>query len=257
MKKLLFFLASSLLVVLVMSCGQEQDSTMEYTIEQTHSSDLVNEYKTNLGHTIKITTGTAPMNERVDITDDKGRPMVVAGRASECDVYTLVKYLYDDKGNVYGFLTFPFSDAEQSNYDASHGEEIFEKQFDEDSYVEEPFYYDKNFFDLVFTKGNDEPYFVRYYFQRDKERRIIKVYDPILHKSITADKMWHIEYKIEEDYEFWTSDIRGGKVWPTFTFKPNPGKERDDNDKRIMKKKYYGYVEFRDMKEAMDRDFDD
>ena len=222
MKKLLFLLLPSLLAVLMLSCRQEQETTSEYTVEQTLSSECLNEFKTNLGHVIRDTIGEGPQNERVDITDNKGRPLVVAGRPSEADVFTFIKYLYDDKGEITGFLCFPFNEAEQYN----------EK---------------KVLCDRMFTKGNDEPYFERFYFKRDSVGRIIKVYDPILHKSIIADEDWHIEYNIEENEDFWANDFEGGYVWLTFTFKPNPGKEKDPEDVVILKKKYYGYVDFKDM----------
>ena len=52
------------------------------------------------------------------------------------------------------------------------------------------------------------------------------------------------EYKIEEDENFWTSDIQGGKIWLTFTFKPNSDNEEGEE---MEKRKYYGYVDSRDM----------
>ncbi len=231
----------------MLSCRQEQETTSEYTVEQTLSSECLNEFKTNLGHVIRDTIGEGPQNERVDITDNKGRPLVVAGRPSEADVFTFIKYLYDDKGEITGFLCFPFNEAEQYNYDATEGTEAFYQQFDENLFGEEPLYEKKVLFDLVFTKGNDEPYLERFYFKRDSVGRIIKVYDPILHKSIIADEDWHIEYNIEENEDFWANDFEGGYVWLTFTFKPNPGKEKDPEDVVILKKKYYGYVDFKDM----------
>lgn len=250
MKSDLLLLASSLLAVMMLSCGHEQETVTEYTVEQTLSREYYHEYKTNHGHVIRDTIGRAPTNERVDITDSKGRPLAVAGRPSETDIFTFVKYLYDNKGEVSGFICFPFNEAEMNDYDAVAGDKAKTKQFGEDTFGEEPLYEKKALFDLVFTKGNDEPYFERYYFKRDSVGRIIKVYDPILHKSITANYGWHIEYKIEENECFWVNDFEGGYVWLTFTFKPNPETKPDKNDRmevEMKKKKYYGYVNYKDM----------
>ena len=243
MKKITIFL-SLVLTVLFLSCKQEKVQNISYTIEQTRSSDLLNEYKTYLGHVIRDSLEPQYGNERVDITDEKGLPIAVAGRASEIYKFNLVKYLYDEKGNVSGFLCRTTNEAEENNYDVIDGEMAYEEQFDFYETTEEPLYEKKALFDMVFTKDNDEPYFERYYFKRDSMGRIIKVYDPILHKSITAYENWHIEYKIEEDENFWTSDIQGGKIWLTLTFKPNSDNEEGEE---MEKRKYYGYVDSRDM----------
>ena len=71
------------------------------------------------------------------------------------------------------------------------------------------------------------------------------MFDPVLHKSITADEDWHIEYRVEEDANFWESDLEGGLVWVTFCFKPNdPSSDGDDaGDGR----KFYGYTEEKEL----------
>ena len=105
MKKYLLNLIPLLMAALMASCGkQEEGTTSNYTIEEVSADDHVTVYKTNLGHVIRDTMGVAPQNEKVDITDSMGRPLAVAGRASECSEYTLVKYLYDKQGNIAGFV---------------------------------------------------------------------------------------------------------------------------------------------------------
>lgn len=245
MKKYLLNLIPLLMAALMASCGkQEEGTTSNYTIEEVSADDHVTVYKTNLGHVIRDTMGVAPQNEKVDITDSMGRPLAVAGRASECSEYTLVKYLYDKQGNIAGFVRFPINEADQYSCDAIEAGETFERQFDDNS--TETYSEERILFDQVLTKDDSEPYFERYYFKRDSVGRIIKVYDPILHKSITADHRWHIEYKIEMDANFWASDINGGKLWVTFTLQPNNDEDITD-DGHMRKRKFYGYVDARDM----------
>ena len=96
MKKSFLFLLPSLLSVLFLSCStkQEQKTETAYTVEQVSTGDHVEVFKTNLGHIIRDSIGFGPQNERIDITDSKGRPLAVAGKASEADVFTFVKYLF-------------------------------------------------------------------------------------------------------------------------------------------------------------------
>ncbi len=123
--------------LLILSCGQKQDSPKAYTIEKVSSDDYVEIYKTNLGHIIRDTIGKGPSNERVDITDSKGNPLAVAGKASECEYYEFVKYLYNDQGKLTGFIRFPFNEAEQNNYDANDGDIAFSQQFDTNAFIPE------------------------------------------------------------------------------------------------------------------------
>lgn len=149
------------------------------------------------------------------------------------------------KGEVKGFIRFPFNEAEIDSYDAMEGMDVFMKQFDDGTYNEDSPDDREVLFDQLFARSNDEPYFERFYLKRDSAGRIIKVFDPVLHKSITADEDWHIEYRVEEDANFWESDLEGGLVWVTFCFKPNdPSSDGDDaGDGR----KFYGYTEEKEL----------
>ena len=57
---------------------------------------------------------------------------------------------------------------------------------------------EKILFDLIFAKSDDEPYFTRYYFLRDSQNRIVKVYDPIRYNSVAAPDGYHLEYNIDD-----------------------------------------------------------
>ena len=142
-----------------------------------------------------------------------------------------------------GFIRFPFNEAEIDSYGAMEGMDAFMKQFDDGTYNEDSLDDREVLFDQLFARSNDEPYFERFYLKRDSAGRIIKVFDPVLHKSITADEDWHIEYRVEEDANFWESDLDGGLVWVTFCFKPNTPDMGDGEDSR----KFYGYVEEREL----------
>ncbi len=233
MKRIFLPILAALAVLLAAGCGQGQKP---YTIKQVSTGDHVEVLKTNLGHVI-----------RIDITDSKGRPLAVAGKASEVEFFCFVKYLYDAKGEVTGFIRFPFNEAEIDSYDAIEGAEAFLKQFDDGTYNEDSLDDREVLFDQLFARSNDEPYFERFYLKRDSAGRIIKVFDPVLHKSITADEDWHIEYSVEEDANFWESDLEGGLVWVTFTFKPNdpiPDDADTDNEKP---RTFYGYTEEKEL----------
>ena len=242
MKRIFLPILAALAVLLAAGCRQGQKP---YTIKQVSTGDHVEVLKTNLGHVIRDTVGLGPVNERIDITDSKGRPLAVAGKASEVGGFCFVKYLYDAKGEVKGFIRFPFNEAELGSYDAMEGMDAFMKQFDDGTYNEDSLDDREVLFDQLFARSNDEPYFERFYLKRDSAGRIIKVFDPVLHKSITADEDWHIEYRVEEDANFWESDLEGGLVWVTFCFKPNdPSSGGDDaGDGR----KFYGYTEEKEL----------
>ena len=84
MKRIFLPILAALAVLLAAGCGQGQKP---YTIKQVSTGNHVEVLKTNLGHVIRDTVGLGPVNERIDITDSKGRPLAVAGRGSEMEFF--------------------------------------------------------------------------------------------------------------------------------------------------------------------------
>jgi len=185
------------------------------------------------GITMEETHGFAPMNSSMTFTNAQGDTLVLAGTASEQGYWHAIKYLYDKDGEVRGFLSL-FNDGHPCPY-YSLDDKIAEDKFDED-YIGA---FSEVVYDLVMETYEDPLYYDRFYFERDEEGRIVKVYDPIWHHSISAPFNGHFNYLVQEGAEFWTSDLRGGHFDLYFITAPN---DPDDRHFRVDTFYYYYYI---------------
>jgi len=187
--------------------GFELDDTDEYC-KHLHNKE---------GFTIVDTMGLGPQNSRVTINDQLQRPLLLAGMASEAGIYNAIKYLYDEDGEIRGFLSF-CNHALMPYYcvdDAYAGIVLNE------DYINPSWGCDEIIYDMAMNTDERKPYYVRFNFERDEEERIVKVYDPLLHYSISAPNDGHFEYLVRENCNFWYSDIIGGGIDLLFITAPN------------------------------------
>lgn len=154
------------------------------------------------------TVGSTPQNEQITVYDKQGRLLAKAGRASESIHFSYYKYLYDRKGKHIGFSTL--------------WEEAHDYPFITDSVLpfnDRPYDVNSLYYDLVERKYNDR-YVERFHFVWDKQGNIIKVHDPITDKELVAPVGKKLVYQLEEDEEFWDSDLRGGDYHLKFYIVP-------------------------------------
>ena len=205
MKNLLLFPVLALCAIMMATC-QKKDAPAGFSMEKTFENDTLTVYKTNNGYTVSDTIikdtddKDNDYQHNVFITDEQGRPFAVV--AYDNDAYLdLYKYLYDEKSNVKGIVTFEdeylcfYKAQNKYSYDDVVGEDVLNSQFDTE---DENFRIEKILYDLIFKKSENEPYFTRYYFIRDSLDRIVKVYDPVKYRSIPAPYGYHIDCQIEE-----------------------------------------------------------
>ena len=243
MKKLLLFPVLALCTILMATC-QKKDSPApaSFSMEKIFENDTLTVYKTDKGYTVSDTilrtdVLTNYIQHHIFVADQQGRPFAIGICDNDNLIFEMTKYLYDKKGNVRGLVIYDTSDDQNeksyTSYDDLVADSIFNSQFDIDS---DNFDARKILFDLMFIKSDDEPYFTRYYFLRDSQNRIVKVYDPILHNSVAAPEGYHIEYHIE----FVKEVLRAGLpiLGKGFTF--------DINDKNAYDEYDYGFYKYPD-----------
>lgn len=156
-------------------------------------------YELNNGCTVRDSIGDAPMNEKMTIMEKDGRVLAVAGCASEWGCMVVVRFLFDENGNVKG-LQRSVADNEDDD-EAYHNEALCH----------------------VFEKSEDDEVFETYLFHKENGL-ITKVYSRATNDSIKAPEWCHINYAVKESGAFWSSDIQGGEVIPQFCVVPNEDK---------------------------------
>lgn len=240
MKRNLFLTVLAICAVLMAACRQEtpstksvDDNSASYSMEKIFENDTLIVYKTDKGYTVSDTIHKEEdhdyIQHNVFVADQQGRPFAIGIYDKEEYKFEVTKYLYDKNGNVRGLVIYDTSydirDESYYSYDDLMADSIFDSQFDID---DEKYDVREKLFDLIFAKNNDEPYFTRYYFLRDSQNRIIKMYDPILYNSVAAPEDYHIEYHIE-----FISIFSVGKqplLGKWFTFVSNEKNEEDKID---------------------------
>lgn len=151
------------------------------------------------GYIIKDTIGNSPKTELYTIYDPKGRIYAEGGRASESTEFNFVRYLYDDAGEVSGFLTFTIELEVLTNVDSF-----------------------SNYHNLLHDNNYKRPEYTRYFFERDSLGFIKRVYDPESGETvIEAPSGQKVEYEVIEDENFWTSCLDGGKFLINFRLSPH------------------------------------
>lgn len=212
MKRNLFLTILALCAILMAACRQEtpstksvDDNSASYSMEKIFENDTLIVYKTDKGYTVSDTIHKdeeypEDTTHIVYVTDQQGRTFAEAS----CDdgvFVRLCKFLYDEKNIVKGLVIFSdryfhFFKADMAyTYDEALADSAFEDQF---QIYDNEYDVEKILFDLIFAKSDDEPYFTRYYFLRDSQNRIVKVYDPILYNSVAAPDGYHLEYNIDD-----------------------------------------------------------
>lgn len=233
MRRNLFLAILALCAVLIAACQQETPAS--YSMEKVFENDTLTVFKTNNGYTISDTIHRDKehpdyyVQHNVFVEDQQGRPFAIGIYDKEEIKFEITKYIYDKNGNVKGLVIYDTSydkgDDSYYSYDDLVTDSIFESQFDID---DENYDAEKKLFDLIFSKSDDEPYFTRYYFLRDSQNRIVKVYDPIRYNSVAAPEGYHIEYHVEFIDIFGAGDQPLLGKW--FTFVSNDENKDDEED---------------------------
>ena len=206
------------------------------------------------GITIWDSMGHGPANSKIVIRDAQGRPIVEAGKASEQSFYEGVKYLYDDDGTVCGFVGMAFSCYDDTYIDIPQGYDL-----DKDSLMDArysrwpsevmggtgcPIIPSHEAVDLALRDDYSAPYYTRFYFERDQEGHIVRVYDPILHLAVKAPADGYLDYIVCESPWFWGSDILGGGIDLLFITRPlDPNNSYFSPDTSVFYKNYSEYME--------------
>lgn len=245
MRKGFILISLCLNLLFIVSCKQKQIERIDASEEQptvdemdTCGADTCIEAKTNIGYTIKKYLDKDGDCRRIDLTFDE-TPFVVAGLNFD-GVPNFVKYIYNEKGELEGFVQFNNRINTFFSQETQEGDNDFYRQYDIDVYATDSIDYQKIMFDMVNNKSNDEKYYTRYLFKRDSLGHIIKVYDPILFNSISTDEGDYIVYEVSESEGFWEES-------------PQPQPQIDllfyiifENDGKLyIRNKYYGYVDER------------
>ena len=193
MNKLRNLYIAAIGLLTLVSCNS--DKTTDYGVNWYLGSGL-SVYELNNGCMVRDSIGDAPMNEKMTVMDKNGRVLAVAGCASEWGCMVVVRFLYDENGNVRGLQR---STADSEDDDETDYNEVLRH---------------------VFEKGEDDDVFESFLFQ--KENGLIrKVYNPATNDSIQAPEWCHIEYSVRESGIFWVNDIQGGELIPLFCVVPN------------------------------------
>ena len=138
-------------------------------------------------YVVKDSFGTGPMTELITILDNKGRLHSKAGRASEGAEYNFVRYRYDDNGDVTALLLFPVGMDDFGSADS-----IIDRK------------------GLIFGTDYDHSECSAYYFERNEDRQIIRVYDQKNNDIFDAPDGFYFDFEVAEDENFWTSCLDGG-----------------------------------------------
>ena len=203
-----------------------------YGFELDNSDEYCKRFHNKEGLTVIDTMGCGPMNSRVTINDSFQRPLLLAGMASEVMVYDAIRYLYDEDGEVEGFLAF-CGNVLMPYYCK---DDAFAEIMLSEDYINPYYGCDEIIYDMAMNTDASKLYYVRFYFDRDEEGRVVKVYDPLLHYSISAPIDGHFEYMVRENCNFWYSDIQGGGIDLLFIISPN---DPDDFDGFTIDTFYY------------------
>lgn len=173
------------------------------------------------------------LTNSMTFTNAQGDTLVLAGMAQQSTDWYAIKYLYDKDGEVRGFLSL--GNCVNPPY-YSLDDRFVGNTFDED-YIN-TYGYDADVYDLVMETYEDKLYYDRFYFERDEEGRIVRVYDPIWHCSISAPFDGHFNYLVQPNAA-WSSDIDGGRFDLYFITAPN---DPDDRHFRVDTFYYYYYM---------------
>lgn len=245
MKRNLFLTVLAICAVLMAACRQETPSTKSvddnpasYSMEKVFENDTLIVYKTDKGYTVNDTIHKDEDNpdftkHKVFVADQQGRTFAEAYYNDGLFV-SLSKYLYDEKNNVKGLVIFNdrYFHFFKADMAYTYDEVIADSAFDDQFHIYDNEYdVEKILFDLIFAKSDDEPYFIRYYFLRDSQDRIVKVYDPILYNSVAAPDGYHLEYNID--------DIDTGLVVTYVSNDKNEDDTYDGNKFNVYDTKHY------------------
>ncbi len=246
MRKGFLLISLCLNFLFIVSCKQKQVDRIDASEEQptvdemdTCGADTCIEAETNIGYTIKKYLDKDGDCRRIDLTFGE-TPFVVAGLIFDGEP-NFVKYIYNEKGELEGFVQFNNSDFKNFfGRETQEGANDFYRQYDIDDDSTDSIDYQKIMFDMINNKSNDEKYYTRYLFKRDSLGHIIKVYDPVLFNSISTDEDEYIVYEVSESKGFWEES-------------PQPQPQIDllfyiifENDGKLyIRNKYYGYIDER------------
>lgn len=187
---------AAIAILAMLSCNR--DKVVDYGVNWYLDSGRT-VYELNNGCVVRDSIGYGPMNEKMTILDKDGRLLAMAGCASEWGCMVVVRYLFDECGEVRGLLC---STAETEDGDEEDHNEVLHH---------------------VFEKGEDDKVFESFLFQ--KENGLIqKVYSSAANDSIKAPEWCHIECSVKESGIFWVNDIQGGELIPQFCVVPNEEK---------------------------------
>ena len=247
MRKAFLLITLCLTTLFIVSCKQKQAnhivvSEEQPTVDETDTfigADTCIELETNIGYTIKKYLDKDGDCRRIDLTFGE-KPFVVAGLNLD-GVPNFVKYIYNEKGELEGFVQFNNSDFKNFfGRETQEGANDFYRQYDIDDDSTDSIDYQKIMFDMINNKSNDEKYYTRYLFKRDSLDHIIKVYDPIYFNSISTDEDEYIVYEVSESEGFWEESAQ-----------PQPEINLvfyiifESDGKQYIRNKYYGYVDER------------
>ena len=245
MRKGFLLISLCLNFLFIVSCKQKQVDRIDASEEQptvdemdTCGADTCIEAETNIGYTIKKYLDKDGYCRRIDLTFGEN-PFVVAGLIFD-GVPNFVKYIYNEKGNLEGFVQYNNSIDNFFLRETQEGVNDFYRQYDIDDDATDSVDYEEIMFDMINNKSNDEKYYTRYLFKRDSLDHIIKVYDPIYFNSISTDEDEYIVYEVSESEGFWEESAQ-----------PQPEINLvfyiifESDGKQYIRKKYYGYVDER------------
>ena len=255
MRKGFLLISLCLTLLFIVSYKQKQVDHTDATEEQPTvngmdtciGADTCIELETNIGYTIKKYLDKDRVGRRIDLTFDE-TPFVVAGLNMDGEP-NFVKYIYNEKGELEGFVQFNNRPNTFFSQETQEGANDFYRQYNINVDATDSIDYQHVMFDMINNKSNDEKYFTRYLFKRDSLGHIIKVYDPIFFNSISTEEGDYIVYEVSESEGFWEEY-------------PQPQSEInllfyiifEREGKQYIRKKYYGYVDERIYEDELKED---
>ena len=252
MKNGFLLIALCLSATVIISCEQNKANQVDDSMEQDSiiGADTCIEINTNAGYTIKEYLDKDGECRRMDLVwgDTEEIPFVIAGFNGDGEP-NFVKYIYDEKGKLDGFVQFGETDYFLTGYEIMDGDEALSQQYNLDD--SDTIDWREVMFDMIRNKDNGEKYFSRYYFKRDSLDRIIKVYDPIFFNSITADTYDYIVYEVCESEDFWAETLGPHKSQVNLIFYVI----MESYGKQYIVEKHYGYMDARVYEDEMKEDY--
>lgn len=186
MNKVLCQLVVCILLSCVVTGCKEKASSEDKEEESGYFSLNVDTVVAKDGIKIIVTTRQFPMNELIEVQNDKDQTLAFCASCSERVSYQGIKYRYDKAGRLIGLAECWDLEIEDVSTD--------------------------KFRKWVFDENVNSEGYSRLDFVFDGQGNIVRITDPITNNNIQAPANHKIEWKVEQNSAFWISDINGGTL---------------------------------------------